>query len=261
MRRSFTRGFALTAVAGLLLAGCGDDQAQDAETPTSTDAPTAQTEGATDAPAAEGAPTEALQDPNEDIDDGVYRGNGIILPVPDGWTLDQQAFAQGIVAAVTEDGSQQMTGQAVQTAEIEAQGQAMDIESLVDGIRGQIEQEASVDEDAEVAGADRAHRLTYLDLPARQEGGSESSATIVIAETDELVGEFAYSATAESYDDEFASLLVEQAGFDPDSEPPAIPQPPQPQQQHAPEGDTEGDTPEDTTTDEATEEQETSTEG
>ncbi len=259
MRRSFTRGLALTAVAGMLLAGCGDDQAQDpAETPTSTDTPTGD---ATDAPAADGAGTEALEDPNEDIEDGVYRGNGVILPVPEGWTLNQQAFAQGIVAAVSEDGSQQMTAQAVQTAEIEAQGQAMDLESLVDGIREQIEQEATIDEDAEVAGADRAHRLTFLDLPARQEGGSESSATIVIAETDELVGEFAYSATTDSYDEEVASLLVEQAGFDPDSEPPAIPQPPQPQQQPAPEGDTEGATTEDTTTDEATQEQETSTEG
>lgn len=259
MRRSFTRGFALTAVAGMLLAGCGDDQAPDtAETPTSTDAATGE---ATDAPTAQGAPTEALEDPNDDVEDGVYRGNGVILPVPEGWELNQQAFAQGIVAAVSEDGSQQMTAQAVQTAEIEAQGQDMDLESLLDGIRQQIEQEATIDEDADVTGADRAHRLTFLDLPARQEGGSESSATIVIAETDELVGEFAYSATTETYDEEIASLLVEEAGFDPDSEPPAIPQPPQPQQQPAPEGDTEGATGDDTGTDEPTEEQETSTEG
>lgn len=234
MRHSYKRGLALTAVAGMLLAGCGDDQAQEAADTPSPDEQTGtdQTEGEQlDEEALEDlmGGTEGMEDPNEDVEDGVYRGNGVVLPVPEGWSLNPQAFAQGVVAAVSEDQTQQMTAQAVDTEAMEAAGQEMGLDSLVDGVREQIQQQPEVDEDVELAGADRAHQLTYLDLPAQQEGSPSSSATIVIAEDGSgLIGEFAFSATADSYDEEIASLLVEQAGFDPNSEPPAPPQPQQP---------------------------------
>lgn len=262
MRHSYKRGLALTAVAGMLLAGCGDDQAQDAaETPSPEEQTrTEQPEGEQlDEEALEDlmGGTEGMEDPNEDIEDGVYRGNGVVLPVPEGWSLNQEAFAQGVVAAVSEDQTQQMTAQAVDTEPMEAAGQEMGLDSLVDGVREQIQQEPEVDEDVELAGADRAHQLTYLDLPAQQ-GGPSSSATIVIAEDGSgLIGEFAFSATADSYDEELASLLVEQAGFDPNSEPPAMPQPQQPPvpQEGGQEGGTEDGG------DEATTEQEPSPQG
>lgn len=264
MRRSYKQGLALTAAAGLLLAGCGDDQAQDAtETPASeqpADAPTSGEELDEQALEDLTGGTEGLEDPNEDIEDGVYRGNGVVLPVPEGWSLNQQAFAQGIVAAVSEDQTQQMTAQVVDTAAMEASGQDMDLDSLIDGVREQIPQEPEVDEDVDLAGADRAHRLTYLDLPAPQEGAPSSSATIVIAEGgDGLVGEFAFSATTDTYDDEVAALLVAEAGFDPDSEPP---EPAQPQQQPAPQDGAEGETGgTDGGTDEATTEEQPSPQG
>lgn len=249
MRRSHKRGLALTAVAAMFLAGCGTDQGQEADetsTPDESSATDQPETGATDGeqPDADALEdlmggTEGMEDPNEDVEDGVYRGVGVVLPVPEGWSLNQQAFAQGVVAAASEDQTQQLTARAVDTAAMEAAGQDMALDSLVAGVKESVEQEPEVDEEVELAGADRAHRLTYLDIPGPQEGAPSSSATIVVAEGgDGLVGEFVFSATTDSYDEDVTSQLLEQAGFDPNSEPPA---PPQPQQQPAPQdGATEG---------------------
>lgn len=239
MRQSHRRGLiALTAVAGLLLAGCGDSEQAAQEDPTAGE--TGTEEGAED-PTGAAAP----DDPNQDVEDGVYRGNGVLLPVPDGFTLNQQAFAQGIVAAVSEGGTQQMTAQAVDAAQLEGSGQELDLQTLVDGVRQQIDQEPEVDEEVELANAQAAHRLTYLEMPAQQEGAPPSSATILIAESgDGIVGEFAFSAAAEDYDQETAELLLAEAGFDPESEPPEVPQQQAPAPQQGQTGEPQGTEPE-----------------
>lgn len=225
---------AVIATAGLLLAGCGGGEEAGQEP----------TDGQTGTEQAPGSATEgAGQDPAQNIEDGVYAGNGVLLPVPDGFSVNPQALAQGIVAAVSDSGQQQLTAQAVDTAQLQGQGQDLDLETLVDSVRSQIESEPTVDEEVELANAERAHRLTYLEMPAQNQGapteGTENaqpqtnSATIVIAESSEgLVGEFSFSAPSGEYDEEIADLLVSEAGFDPESEPPAVPQ--QQQQPSAP---------------------------
>lgn len=229
---------AITAVVGLLLAGCtGGDQDTEAADQTAADEQSGDGEG--DAEDLLGD-AEAPGDPNEDVQDGVYQGNGVLLPVPDGWTIDPVAMQQGVVAAVSDDGTQQLTARALDTESAAAGGQEIPgFDELVDGLRQQLPQEAEVDESVDLEGAERAHRISVLDLPAQQEGGPESSVTILLATTgDGVLGEFAFSAPADSYDDATADLLLAEAGFDPDSEPPA-PAPPQPQQQApapAPEG-------------------------
>lgn len=258
MRRSWRRGLALTAAIGLFLAGCGDGRAPDessSDEQAASDAPgdDGSEESPVDPDAADATADGAAegQDPNDDVEDGVYRGNGVSLPVPDGWLINPVAFQQGVVVATPEDGAEQLTARAIDTTRAEAaDAEPLDIEALLDGFRQQIDQDAAVDEQIDLTGAQQAHRLTYLELPAQQEGQPETSATIVVADSgDGLVGEFAYSAAAEDYDEDIATLLVEQAGFDPDSEPPELPQPPQPAPEGpAPEGD-DGDTeePSDTT--------------
>lgn len=225
MRRSYRRGFALIAVAGMFLAGCGE-----AEEPTE-QAASEQPDDESSPGDEPSAPTEDLaQDPNDDVVDGVYRGLGVVLPVPDGWSLDPRAFAAGTVAAVSEDGTQQMTAQAIDVEQAEAAGQPLDLETMLDAVRQQAGQESEVDEEVDVAGADRAHQLSFLQLPPPQEGLPQLSVTIVIAESsDGLIGQFAYSATDEEYDQDTVALLLDEAGFDPDTEPQPVP-PPQPQQ-------------------------------
>lgn len=219
----------------MVLAGCGDgDAAQD---DAASDDVAQSDEGAE---GGEGQPEQPeqpdLPDPAENIEDGVYSGNGVLLPVPDGWAIDPGALQQGVVAALDEGGEQQLTAQAIDAEALAASGQELDLDTLVDGLRQQVPQEPEVDEEVELAGAARAHRLTYTDLPGQQEGGEESSATIVVAEDGEgLFGEFAFTATADAYEPEVADLLLAEAGFDPDSEP-LPPPPPQPQQPPAPEG-------------------------
>ena len=218
MRTGFFRTTAVAAAA-LALAACGDDNDEQA---LPEDEVTDELDDL-DEDALEDllGDQEDMDDPNEDIEDGVYAGNGVILPVPDGWSLDPTAFQQGLVAAISEDGAQQLTAQAIDTAEAEEMGQPMDLDSLLDGVREQVGQEADVDEEVELENAERAHRLTYTDLPAPQEGAPESSATLILAEDGNgLVGEFAFSAAADQYDASFVDLLLENAGFDPDSEPP-----------------------------------------
>ncbi|TVP74556.1 MAG: hypothetical protein EA340_01195 [Nitriliruptor sp.] len=221
MRTSKRTGLALTAAIGLFLAGCGSEQAQEdgaEDEQTATDA--AEGEQALEELLAE---QEDLPDPNDDVEDGVYRGNGVVLPVPGGWSIDPGAFQQGVVAAIPEDGAQQLIAQAIDTEQAEASGaEPIEFDSLVDGVRQQLEHDAEADEEIEIAGADRAHRLTYLDLPGQQEGQPDTGVTIVLAESSErLFGEFVYSAGSADYDEQIASLLIEEAGFDPDSEVPA----------------------------------------
>lgn len=226
MRRNYRRASAAIAVAGLLLAGCGDgqDPGEQAATEPPTDQPA--TDGATPSDGAIGDPD--LADPNEDVVDGVYRGLGVVVPVPEGWSLDPRAFAAGTVAAVSEDGTQQMTARAIDTEEAEAAGEPLDMETMLDDVRQQAGQESDVDEEVDVSGADRAHRLSFLALPPPQEGLPGISVTIVVAESDEdVIAQFAYSATDEDYDQDTVALLLDGAGIDHDSEPPPIPRPQQ----------------------------------
>jgi hypothetical protein len=219
----------VSATAALLLAGCGngdDEPQEDAAGDVEQDQEDALDDLTADA--------DDLEDPNEDIEDGVYAGNGVLLPVPEGWQLDPQAFQQGVVAAFSEDQQSQMTGGAVDT-----EGQDFDFDEMVDSVRQQLEDDAEVDEEIDLQGAERAHRLTILGLPPQQEGMPENDVTIILAEDGNgLVGEFAFAAPSGEYDEELADLLVAEAGFDPDSEPPEMPQ----MQQPAPEG---GEMPED----------------
>jgi hypothetical protein len=226
VRQQFRRGLAASAAVALLLAACGngDDEPQDeAATETSE-------EGQQEALDDLTADAEDMEDPNEDIEDGVYAGNGVLLPVPDGWQLDPQAFQQGIVAAVSDDQQSQMTAGAVEVGDEE-----VDFDELLDSVRQQFGDDVDVDEEVELEGAERAHRLSIAGLPPQQEGMPESDVTFLLAEDGNgLVGEFAFAAPSEAYDDELVDLLLAEAGFDADSEPPEMPQM---QQQPAPEGE------------------------
>lgn len=222
MRRMPLRLLSMLAAAGLLLAGCSDDPDQAATD--QTDAQSSEDDGGPEDPT-EG--DQGTEDPTDNIDDGVYRGNGVALPVPDGWSIDPTALAQGAVVAVAEDGMRQFTAQAIAAETLEARGQDADFDALVASIRERIPQEAEIDEAIDLTGAARAHRLTYLDLPAQQEGQPATSATVVVAEDGQgLIGEFSFGATTAAYDEELAQTLLTEGGFDPDSEPPTMPQQP-----------------------------------
>jgi hypothetical protein len=227
VRQSWKRGLAITAVAALALAGCGDDNGDEPQDETP--------EEMGDEEALDDLMGDSdMEDPNEDIEDGVYAGSGVLLPVPDGWQLDPQAMSQGIVAAISEDQQQQMSARAIDTAEAEAQGQDMDFDVLLDSVREQLGQDAEVDEEVDFENAERAQRLTYTALPPQQEGMPESDVTIVLAEDGNgLVGEFTFAAPSDEYDEALADQLLAEGGFDPDSEPPEMPQ----MQQPAPEGE------------------------
>jgi hypothetical protein len=158
-----------------------------------------------------------LPDPNEHVEDGVFRGVGVMLPTPEGWELDEMSFAQGMVVAFTEDRLQTLAAQAVDTADIE---EDLDYDQLVETSRDDLGGEPDADEEIEFAGADRAHLLRFDDLEAQEEGAPENTLLTIIA--DDGAGQLAmfnYVAPTEDYDEDTEDLLLSQGGFDPDSEP------------------------------------------
>jgi hypothetical protein len=158
-----------------------------------------------------------LEDPNEQVADGAFRGEGIVLPVPDGWRVDEMAFAQGLVLAMPEAGDEQFAGQAVDTAELE---EDLDFAELVDANREQFESEPTEDEQIELDGAEQAHLLRFDGLPPQAEGQPEGSLLLVMADDGEgRIAVFNYAAATDDYDEGNAELLLSAAGFDADSEP------------------------------------------
>lgn len=176
------------------------------------------------------AEQEDRPDPNEQVEDGVFRGDGIVMPVPDGYQLDPTAYMQGLVAAVTEDGSHQIAGQAVDT---ETLPDAPDLQELVEANREQFGEPAS-DESIEVAGATEARQLRYDTLPSQAEGQPDLTLLLIVADNgDGRLAVFNYVAPADEYDNEEAEATLSTVGFDPDSspEPPPAPAPaPAPEQ-------------------------------
>jgi hypothetical protein len=215
------RTMALAATAALI-AACGtadDDQA-------------AQPDDQLEQPDAEGedpfGEQPELTDPNEQVADGSYRGEGIVLPVPDGWRLDEMAFAQGLVLAMPDDGSQQFFGQAVDTDDLPEE---IDFDELVAANRDQFEVGPTEDEEVELEGATQAHLLRFDELPAQQEGEPEGTLVLVIADDgDGQIAVFNYAAPSDDFDEDHAELLLDEAGFDPDSDP----SPPAPMGEPAP---------------------------
>jgi hypothetical protein len=208
----------LIAGAAAALVACGAEDDPAAQAPDGQDAA-----ADPDAPFADDPQDLDLPDPNDQVADGTYRGEGIVLPVPDGWRLDEFAFAQGLVLAMSEDGTEQLAGQAVDTNELP---EPIDFDELVAANRDQFGTDPAEDQQVDLDGAERAHLLRLEDLPAQQEGEPDGTLLLVMAEDGQgRLAVFNYAAPSDDYDDASADLLLASAGFDPDSEP-APPAPP-----------------------------------
>jgi hypothetical protein len=218
------RTLALAATAALVAACGAADDGPAAQPPDEQQAP----EEPDAAPGAdpEGPDAEAddpfgdapeLEDPNEQVADGHFRGEGIVLPVPEGWRVDEMAFAQGLVLAMPDGGAEQFAGQAVDTAEID---EDIDLDELIAANREQFESGPTQDEEVELEGAARAHLLRFDELQPQQEGQPEGSLLLLMADDgDGRIAVFNYAAPTDDYDDDHAQLLLGSAGFDPDSDP------------------------------------------
>jgi len=91
---------------------------------------------------------------------------------------------------------------------------------VLEANRTQFPVEASVDEQATVEGAERAHLLRFDALPGQQEGAPDTSLLVLLADDgDGRLAVFNYAAPVDGFDDDLATSLVEGVGFDPDSDP------------------------------------------
>lgn len=212
------------AAAALVLAACGatDEAETPDELPETEQSPPADEdapgEDASEDPAAPGDPLAGLPDLSEQVEDGVFRGEGILLPIPDGWQFEPTAQLQGrVLATEGDEGMQQLFGQAV---DVEDLPEAVTFEQLLEDSRAQFDQEPEVDEEIELPGAEVAHQLRYDALPATQEGLPEVSIVLLVAEDpDGRIGSFNYAAAADEFEDAVAERFVTETGFDPDSDP------------------------------------------
>jgi hypothetical protein len=238
--RSRTIRITMTALAAaLVLSACGDSTDEDAAP--DTDAPELEEgdlgegdlgdEGMSEEELEELGDLEDLlgdqgdlPDPNDQVVDGEFRGQGIILPVPDGFELDPTAFMQGLVAAVTPDGERQIAGQAV---DVDTLPDTPDLDELIAANNAQFGEPAS-DEDVDVDGAAEARQLRYDTLPAQMEGQPDLTLLLVVADNGEgRLAVFNYVAPVDDYDNDEAETALSTVGFDPDSSPegPAAPAP------------------------------------
>lgn len=228
---------AMALATSLLLGACADgdpqdtasdgadDQATDGTGDDGTDGDGASGDGASGDGDGGTGDADALPDPNDQVQDGEYRGRGIVLPVPDGYELDPGLYMQGFVAAVADDGSRQIVGQAVDTDEVP---EAPSLQDVIDANNEQFG-EPALEEDVEVDGASQATRLRYDGaVPSQTPDGDDLTLLLVVAENDEgELGIFNYVAPEDDYDEEQARTVLASAGFDPDSAPqqPATPAP------------------------------------
>lgn len=217
----------IALAAALVLAACGTaDDAETTDDPPedeqSTEAPdddaAAEDPAAADDPAAAEDPLADLPDLEAQVEDGVFRGEGIVLPIPDGWQFEPAAQLQGqVVATGGDEGLQQIFGQAVDADDLP---ETVTFEELLESNRAQFEEEPAVDEEIELEGAEVAHQLRYDALPATQEGLPPVSIVLLVAESpDGHFGSFNYAAATDEFEDAVAERFVTETGFDPDSDP------------------------------------------
>lgn len=225
MRRRTTMTFAAAAV---LLAACGTDDGAETpddlpenEQPPTTDELDENAPG-DDAPgddqAAPEDPLAGLPDLQAMVDDGTFRGEGIVLPIPGGWQFEPTAQLQGqVLATEGDEGLQQIFGQAVDVADLP---QPVTFEELLESNRGQFEEEPAIDEPIELEGAEQAHQLRYDALAPTGEGLPEVSIVLIVAEDgDGRLGSFNYAAATDEFEDEVAERFVTETGFDAGSDP------------------------------------------
>lgn len=211
------------AAAALVLAACGttdEDETPD-NTPEDEQAPSndeLDEDAAGEDPVAPEDPLAGLPDLSEQVEDGVFRGEGIVLPIPDGWQFEPAAQLQGqVLAREGGEGTQQIGGLAVDVDDL---AEPVTIEEVIEGSREQYDEEPAVDEEIELEGAEVAHQLRYEALPGAQEGAPElSTVLLVAADGDGRIGLFNYAATTDDFEDAVAEQFVTETGFDPDSDP------------------------------------------
>jgi hypothetical protein len=223
------RSLAIAATAAVVLAACADgDQTDEPTPPEETEQPEGEgeledldeldEEALEDLLGGEGEdPLADAPDPNDDVTDGAYRGSGVVLPIPEGWAIDQASFLQGALVATPEDFSQQFFAQAV---DVDTLPEELTFDQVVEDNLTQAGEEPTVNEDVEIAGAEQARELRFDNLPGQVEGEPDNAVLLVVADDgDGRLGIFNYAAATDEFDDATADLLLAEAGFDADSDP------------------------------------------
>ena len=235
------------AAAGLL-AACGaddDPQEQDAAPEDGVEEPEGDLDGL------EGELEDGdLEDPNDLISDGVFRGQGVLLPVPDDFVLDQQSFTMGQIVATTGfdaedpeagDPEQVLVGTAQDISEAPEE-EDLSLDGIIDTMLGQGQLEPSEQEDVDLENANEARALFFDEIegqpgPDGEEPAAQQGLVVIALDGADQLAQFEYVAEQEFYDEGVEQQLLDGAGFDPDSDP----LPPQPPMEQQPELDEELD--------------------
>lgn len=222
--RTVLRALATAGGLALVLTACNDDPGPTDDTiDEEAIAELEDLEGLDDLDDPGADPFADLEDPNDLVVDGVLAANGIVLPAPEGWRFDEFAFASGYALALAPDSEEQLGAEAVDPATFD---QELTFDGVLDANRDTVEAEPAVDEEIEIPGAARAVQLRYLDLPSAPDAPEEqpdtTSVLLIVAERpDGVLAVFTYAAANDAFDDATAELLLTNAAFDPDSDPPA----------------------------------------
>lgn len=225
MSRCRIASLIVSLVAVATLAACSGDA-----DPAENDA--AETDPATSAPSVEDpaapAESEAPELVTPELVDGAVRDLGLIVPIPVGWMVDAQAYADGVVVS----GPQGAPGSATIVAASGVQDnpmlglQGVSFDDAIEALRGtQSNGTLAIDEEISFAGAERAWMLQFTDVVGQQGMPATDQLVLLAVDADADIALFNYSSVAGEYDAEIEALLLEGGGLDPDSEP-VVPQVP-----------------------------------
>jgi hypothetical protein len=223
---------ALAVVA--LIAACGDaddpattdgSATAESEADPEVDDPTAAPETddlLTEEPQPELDPQQTFDELGIEVGDTQARGVGVVLPLPAGWELDPGPATQGALFSTSGEAEpeQLLLGVAGIEDDPFSGFEGASFDEALEVIRGSVPQEPDRDEAVELAGARSAQVLEYEQIPGGEEGGPDSYQAVLLAEdADGTLALFNYVALSGSEDRDFIDRLIDEAGFDPDSEP------------------------------------------
>lgn len=222
-RRTLT---AALLAGALVLAGCTDDPDGDAVELDGQLTEDPDGDGAPDLDDGEAlSPEDLLEAFGVALGDGLARGFGVVLPIPDGYEMDPGAATQGaLFASLAASPEAEPDGLLLAIAGLEQDPfsgfEGNDLETALEVVRSSVDQAPDRDEPVTIDGAVAAHLLEYRELSTDLDGAPDTYQALILAiDAEGGLALFNYVAALGSEDGAVVDLLIARAAFDPDSEP------------------------------------------
>jgi hypothetical protein len=154
------------------------------------------------------------------IVDDTLRAEGVVLPVPEGWSVDETAFAQGLVGV--SPGGEPPSQLLIASGAIESDPvfgvEGLSYDEILEAFAGLVPEGPAVDEEVQIEGAERARLLRYNQVEMMEGQEPTDEVLLLVDAGGGQVALFNYAAPSAIFDEEVLQLLLDEAALDPDHE-------------------------------------------